>query len=101
MGIMQRFWAFIMGFKPSKTKWSISFWRIPPLKKNGLNKRKNAKFLIVHTSYHGPITDTADVILPSLLWYEQEGSLYNLEGKKVAVRKAVPLRKDSSPKTRY
>jgi anaerobic selenocysteine-containing dehydrogenase len=29
--------------------------------------------------------------LPSLLWYEQEGSTYNLEGKKVPVRKAVPL----------
>jgi hypothetical protein len=26
-----------------------------------------------------------------LLWYEHEGSLYNLEGKKVPVRKAVPL----------
>jgi len=52
---------------------------------------KKAKFLIVHTSYHGPITETADVILPSLLWSEQEGSIYNLEGKKAAVRKAVPL----------
>ena len=52
---------------------------------------RKAKFLIVHTSYHGPMTETADVILPSLLWSEQEGSIYNLEGKKAAVRKAVPL----------
>ena len=52
---------------------------------------KKAKFLVVHTSYHGPVTETADVILPSLLWSEQEGSIYNLEGKKAAVRKAVPL----------
>ena len=62
-----------------------------------IKQAKNAKFLVVHTSYHGPITDTADVILPSLLWYEQEGSLYNLEGKKVAVRKAVPLPKGLIP----
>ncbi len=56
-----------------------------------VKRARSAKFLAVHTSYHGPITETADVVLPSLLWYEQEGSLYNLEGKKVAVRKAVPL----------
>ena len=55
-----------------------------------VKRARSAKFLAVHTSYHGPITETADVVLPSLLWYEQEGSLYNLEGKKVAVRKAVP-----------
>jgi formate dehydrogenase major subunit len=56
-----------------------------------VKRAKDAKFLAVHTSYHGPVTETADVVLPSLLWYEQEGSLYNLEGKRVAVRKAVPL----------
>ena len=56
-----------------------------------VKRAQEVKFLIVHTSYHGPITKTADVVLPSLLWYEQEGSAYNLEGKKVPVRKAVPL----------
>ena len=60
-------------------------------KEEWIKRAKDAKFLVVHASYHGPITETADVVLPSLLWYEQEGSLYNLEGKKVAVRKAVPL----------
>jgi anaerobic selenocysteine-containing dehydrogenase len=52
---------------------------------------REAKFLAVHASFHSPITEMADVVLPALLWYEHEGSLYNLEGKKVAVRKAVPL----------
>jgi formate dehydrogenase major subunit len=60
-------------------------------KEEWIKRARTAKFLAVHTSYHGPITETADVVLPSLLWYEQEGSLYNLEGKKVAVRKAVPV----------
>jgi formate dehydrogenase major subunit len=50
---------------------------------------KKAKFLVVHGSYRGPTTETADIILPSLLWYEQEGSIYNLEGKKAAVKYAV------------
>jgi len=56
-----------------------------------VQRAQSAKFLVVHASYHGPITQAADVVLPSLLWYEQEGSTYNLEGKKVPVRKAVPL----------
>jgi NADH dehydrogenase/NADH:ubiquinone oxidoreductase subunit G len=60
-------------------------------KEEWITRARNAKYLVVHTSYHGSITETADAVLPSLLWYEQEGSLYNLEGKKVAVRKAVPL----------
>ncbi len=60
-------------------------------KEEWVKRAKTSKFLVVHTSYHGPITETADVVLPSLLWYEQDGSLYNLEGKKVTVRKSVPL----------
>jgi len=53
-------------------------------------KARKAKFLVVHASYKEPITDVADVVLPALVWYEHEGSLYNVEGKKVPVRKAVP-----------
>jgi formate dehydrogenase major subunit len=56
-----------------------------------VKRAEEAKFLVVHTSYHGPITEKAHVVLPSLLWYEQEGSTYNLEGKKVPVRRAVAL----------
>jgi formate dehydrogenase major subunit len=56
-----------------------------------IKQAREAKFLAVQASYHGPLTEAADVVLPALLWYEQEGSLYNLEGKKVAVRRAVPL----------
>ena len=56
-----------------------------------VKRAQEARFLVVHTSYHGPITEKAHVVLPSLLWYEQEGSTYNLEGKKVPVRRAVPL----------
>jgi len=52
---------------------------------------REVPFLVVHASTAGPLTEAADVVLPGLLWSESEGSLYNLEGKKVPVRKAVPI----------
>ena len=52
---------------------------------------RKAEFLVVQASYHGPVVQAADVVLPALIWAEQEGSLYNLEGKKAAVRRAVPI----------
>jgi len=58
---------------------------------------RKSKFLVVHASYREPITEMADVVLPALLWYEHEGSLYNVEGKKVPVRKAVPYPKGLIP----
>ena len=56
-----------------------------------IKRAQETKFLVVHTSYHSPMTQMANVVLPSLLWFEQDGSTYNLEGKKVRVRRAVPL----------
>ena len=56
-----------------------------------VKQSRMAQFLVVHASYRGPITEMADVVLPALLWSESEGSLYNLEGKKVPVRKAVSV----------
>jgi predicted molibdopterin-dependent oxidoreductase YjgC len=62
-----------------------------------VKQAREAKFLAVQASYHGPVTEVADMVLPALLWYEHEGSLYNLEGKKVAVRRAVPLHEGIIP----
>ncbi len=70
---------------------SIFSWRISLPRRNGSSGPRRQSFWWSIRVTTGPITETADVVLPSLLWYEQEGSLYNLEGKKVAVRKAVPL----------
>ena len=52
---------------------------------------REVPFLVVHATTAGPLTEVADVVLPGLLLSESEGSLYNLEGKKVPVRKAVPI----------
>ncbi len=60
-------------------------------KEEVIKRTRDAKFLVVHASYDSPATQAAHVVLPSLLWYEQNGSTYNLEGKKVRVRNAVPL----------
>ena len=60
-------------------------------KEEVIKRARDAKFLVVHASYDSPLTEAAHVVLPSLLWYEQNGSTYNLEGKKVRVRNAVPL----------
>jgi NADH dehydrogenase/NADH:ubiquinone oxidoreductase subunit G len=60
---------------------------------------RKAEFLVVQASYHGPVVQAADVVLPALIWVEQEGSLYNLEGKKVAVRRAVPIPEGMVPES--
>jgi NADH dehydrogenase/NADH:ubiquinone oxidoreductase subunit G len=60
------------------------------LREDLAEQARKAKFLVVHSSYREPIAEKADVVLPALVWYEHEGSLYNVEGKKVPVRKAVP-----------
>ena len=61
---------------------------------------RKAEFLVVQASYYGPVVQAADVVLPALIWVEQEGSLYNLEGKKVAVRRAVPIPRGYGPRKR-
>jgi formate dehydrogenase major subunit len=61
------------------------------LSEEKIRQARKAKFLAVHATFHSPLTEVADCVLPALLWCEHEGSLYNLEGKKVAVRRAVPL----------
>ena len=78
-------------FAPSQMETVYLLLEDTILPEEKIKQAREAKFLAVHASYQSPITEVADVVFPALLWYEHEGSLYNLEGKKVAVRKAVPL----------
>ena len=78
-------------FAPSQMEAVYLLLEDTTLSEEKMKKAREAKFLAVHASYHSPITEVADVVFPALLWYEHEGSLYNLEGKKVAVRQAVSL----------
>jgi formate dehydrogenase major subunit len=78
-------------FAPSQMETVYLLLEDTLLPEEKIKQAREAKFLAVHASYHSPISEAADVVFPALLWYEHEGSLYNLEGKKVAVRRAVPL----------
>jgi len=78
-------------FAPSQMEAVYLLLEDTSLSDEKIKQAREAKFLAVHASYHSPITEVADIVFPALLWYEHEGSLYNLEGKKVAVRKAVSL----------
>jgi len=42
---------------------------------------EQAEFLIVQASYASPLTDAADVVLPSPIWAERSGKYISLDGK--------------------
>jgi len=48
-----------------------------------------ADFVAVQSSYIEPWAEVADVILPTVIWAEKEGSITNLEGRMLKVNKAV------------
>ncbi len=50
---------------------------------------KEADFVAVQSSYVEPWAEVADVILPTVIWAEKEGSVTNLEGRVLKVAKAV------------
>jgi NADH dehydrogenase/NADH:ubiquinone oxidoreductase subunit G len=41
---------------------------------------KGVEFAVVQASYRSPITEKADVVLPSLLWTESKGSYTSIDG---------------------
>jgi NADH dehydrogenase/NADH:ubiquinone oxidoreductase subunit G len=50
---------------------------------------KEAPFLVVQASYHSPLTELADVVLPVETWLEQSGHYLNLEGRWQLARAAL------------
>jgi predicted molibdopterin-dependent oxidoreductase YjgC len=48
-----------------------------------------AKTLVVQASYKSSITDMADVVLPSPIWAEREGSYVSMGGHTLEARKAI------------
>lgn len=46
-----------------------------------VERLKEAPFVAVQASYVSPVTELADVVLPSEMWVEQEGHYLNLEGR--------------------
>jgi len=54
-----------------------------------LAQLKKADFVAVQSSYIEPWAEVADVILPTVLWAEKEGSVTNLEGRMLRVARAL------------
>jgi NADH dehydrogenase/NADH:ubiquinone oxidoreductase subunit G len=46
-------------------------------------------FIVAQASYRSPLTDRADLVLPSTIWSEQDSTLTNIEGRILNVHKAV------------
>ena len=53
------------------------------------NLRK-AKFLVVHAWEEHPLAEVADVVLPSTIFAEKEGTFTNLQGRVQRIRQAYP-----------
>ncbi len=54
---------------------------------------KDVKFLIVQANYLSPLTERADLILPSTTWIETNGTITNMEGK---ILKLTPVVKPTA-----
>lgn len=54
-----------------------------------IERLQNAPFVAVQASYASPVTEMADVVLPSEIWAEQEGHYLNLEGRLQAVHRGL------------
>ena len=46
-----------------------------------VSQADQAQFLVVQASYSSPLTDCADVVLPSPIWAERKGKYVSLDGK--------------------
>jgi formate dehydrogenase major subunit len=54
-----------------------------------LERVKEAPFVAVQASYVSPLTELADVVLPSEMWAEQAGHYLNLEGRLQEMRRGL------------
>jgi len=62
-----------------------------------LEKAEKAAFVIVQAGYTSPLSDRADVVLPSAIWSERSGSLTNTEGKVQKANRAVEPEGEAKP----
>jgi len=62
-----------------------------------LEKVDKDAFVIVQAGYASPLTDRADVVLPSAIWSERTGSLTNSEGAIQIANQAVEPAGDAKP----
>jgi formate dehydrogenase major subunit len=54
-----------------------------------MQRLEAADFVVVHSSYPTPLTDRADVVLPTTIWSEKAGHITNTEGRVLEVNGAL------------
>lgn len=82
--------GFDNGFTPSAAK--VLYTLIGEQDWNGedvLTKVNETTFVVAQASFLSPLTNRADVVLPTAIWSERAGSLTNTEGRVQKVNKAV------------
>ena len=62
-----------------------------------LKKVGETTFVVAQTSFLSPLTNRADVVLPTAIWSERSGSLTNTEGRVQKVNKAVEPKGEAKP----
>ena len=90
--------GFNNGFKASAAKVLYALLGEQGLGSEDVLKDVDKKaFIVVQASYVSPLTDKADVVLPTAIWSEQAGSLTNTEGRVQKVSKAVEPKGEAKP----
>ena len=59
---------------------------------DGLGALSNLEFLVVHDTFLGPVSETADVVLPRVSFAEKDGSFTNLERRIQRIRPALQVK---------
>ena len=59
---------------------------------DGLGALSNLEFLVVHDTFLGPVSETADVVLPRVSFAEKDGSFTNLERRIQRIRPALRVK---------
>jgi NADH dehydrogenase/NADH:ubiquinone oxidoreductase subunit G len=56
-----------------------------------LVEQLNGAFTVVQASYHSPLTEKADIVLPTPIWVERTGHVTNLEGEVLPLQPALEM----------
>jgi len=56
---------------------------------------KNAPFMVVQATYTSKLAESADVVLPTNHWFEEEGHFITLDGKVQSTKKSLKVMEDN------
>ncbi len=86
------------GFKPSGVKVLFTLLGEQKIDDQFVSKNVDKKaFVIAQASFVSPLTERADVVLPTAIWSERSGSLTNTEGRILKVNKAIEPKGEAKP----